>query len=75
MTAIITLWQTHEVLRDQVRSFLRYSNFSQENCEKPDKGAKNQFLAIFSKSKHFRVTPADFVDFSCRQEFKNQKQT
>jgi hypothetical protein len=41
--------------RDQVLQLLRFSNFFQENCEKPDFGAKNQFLAIFSKCKLFRV--------------------
>jgi hypothetical protein len=53
MTAINTLWQTHEVFEGPgPLVFEIFQFFSIKLQKKPDFDAKNQFLTIFSKSKH-----------------------
>jgi hypothetical protein len=55
MTAIIALWHTHEVFEGPSPFAFEKFEFFSRKLKKPDFGAKNQFLAIYSKSRHFRI--------------------
>ena len=55
MTAISTLWQANEVFKALKPLLFEIFQFFLRKSRKTNFGVVNRFLAIFSKSKHFRV--------------------
>jgi hypothetical protein len=65
MTAISTLWQTNEVFRALEPLLFETFEFFLRKSQKTNFGAVNRFLAIFPKSKHFRVYFASLLLYKC----------